>query len=256
MTGRGAGRALPAGVVSAGTVRSGAVLALSGEVLVVAAAGLAVGWWDWRAGAVVAVVVALLVGRQVAATGTSVVRARLRVRTVDRRTGWPAGWAAFVPGRTVTVNLGKGRDPVRTVPVAVPAVTTASDPWGVGQPPPVLVVLVVAGGAPLELTGPTVVGIRPKAPAGWAAATLVDLSRTVSRTHLMLEPADDGVWVTDAGSTNGTAVGAPGIPATELPPRVRTFVGFGWVLVLGVRQMQVLHPAQAAALGWSAGWSA
>ncbi len=245
-------RLLPPGVVLAGTVRSGAALAVLGEALLVAAVGLAVGWWDWRVGLLAALVVASLLCWQVATTGTSVVRAGLRLRTVDQRTGWPAGWAVLVPRRTVTVGLRAGRDPLCTVPVAVPAISASADPWGVGQPPPVLAVLAVGGGEPLELTGPAVVGTRPVALfPGCSTVQVTDLSRTVSRSHMVVEPVADGVWVTDLGSTNGTSAFGPGIPETSLAARVRTFVGFGFVLVLGVRQMLVLHPAQAAGQ-WSA----
>lgn len=247
-------RTLPVAVVLAGTVRSSAVPSVLGEVLVVVTVGLAVGWWDWRVGLVAALVAAALLRWQVATTGTSLVRAGLRVRTVDRRTGWPAGWGVLAPGRTVTVGLSVGRDPLRTLAVAVPAVSSSADPWGVGQPPPVMAVLAVGGGEPLELTGPAVVGTRPVALfPGCATVRVTDLSRTVSRNHMVVEPTTDGIWVTDLDSTNGTSAFGPGIPETQVPARVRTFVKFGLVLVLGVRQVLVLHPAQAVTAGrWSA----
>jgi hypothetical protein len=118
----------------------------------------------------------------------------------------------------------------------------------------VLAVLAVGGGEPLELTGPTVVGTRPSAVfPGCATVTVTDLSRTVSRNHMVVEPVVEGVWVTDLGSTNGTSAFGPGVPETQVPPRTRVFVRFGFVLVLGVRQMLVLHPTQAATVGrWSA----
>jgi hypothetical protein len=247
-------RTLPVDVVFAGAVRSSAAPSVLGEALVVAAVGLALGWWDWRVGLVAALVTATALCCQVAVTGTSLVRAGLGLRTVDRRTGWPAGWAVLAPGRTVTVGLRSGRDPLRTVPAAIPTISTSSDPWGVGQPPPVLAVLSVGGGDPLELTGPAAVGTRPYALfPGCATVVVTDLSRTVSRNHMVVEPVVDGIWVTDLGSTNGTFVFGPGVPETPLPARVRTFVGFGFVLVLGVRQMLVLHPAQLMTVGrWSA----
>jgi predicted component of type VI protein secretion system len=56
------------------------------------------------------------------------------------------------------------------------------------------------------------VGRDPEVADGDPPARLVpiaDTDRSVSKTHLVVEAADDGVTVTDRGSTNGTSITRP-----------------------------------------------
>jgi pSer/pThr/pTyr-binding forkhead associated (FHA) protein len=66
-----------------------------------------------------------------------------------------------------------------------------------------------------------------------------DLSRTISRSHALLEPEGSTLWVTDLGSANGTAIAAAGQVFEYLPPGVRVAAPVGARLALGERVMRV-----------------
>jgi len=75
-----------------------------------------------------------------------------------------------------------------------------------------------------------------------------DEAGTVSKNHLKVEHAADGVWLTDLGSTNGTRMltsaddGAG--PGQVLPPGVRTRVDGVVQVAVGARVMRVSYILQ------------
>lgn len=75
------------------------------------------------------------------------------------------------------------------------------------NPPPLQ--LAFPEGRRVPVTGRTLLGRAPEPRAGEPSATLISTGddRSVSKTHLLLEPAGaDTLLVTDRGSTNGTSI--------------------------------------------------
>ncbi len=68
------------------------------------------------------------------------------------------------------------------------------------------------------VTEPTLVGSAPR-------SGIVVSSPTVSRLHAELEPRDDGLWVRDLGSLNGTCVDGIRILNPRVPAGSRIFLG-------------------------------
>jgi len=88
----------------------------------------------------------------------------------------------------------------------------------------------------------TLLGRAPQQDGG-APATLLrvdDPTRSVSKTHLELEPSAQGLQVTDLGSTNGSAVIDPSGVVQELAAGRPVTVGAGWVVQAGARRMTVV----------------
>ena len=167
------------------------------------------------------------------------------LRTVDRRTALPGGLASVLPGRGTTADLRGGRDPLRLIPMTLAPVPGAVDPWRVDAAParPVASVLVCDDGSVLTIIEPTIVGRRPADPAGSRRLLgITDLSRSISRSHALLEPDGSLLWVTDLGSANGTAVAPPGAPFAPLASHVRTAAPVGSRLALGDRLLHLADP--------------
>lgn len=67
--------------------------------------------------------------------------------------------------------------------------------------------LIDGNGTRVQLEQFAVVGRRPAKPAELAAVQLIalpDPEKMLSKTHALIEVGEDGAWVTDLGSTNGT----------------------------------------------------
>lgn len=156
----------------------------------------------------------------------------LRTRSVEPTTGLP-GPLASLP-RAAAVDLRRGRDPVRLQPLAHAPVPAQS--WRAGaQATPATVVVTLDDGTSATVAAVTVIGRNPVRREGAPEVLQVpDLSRTMSKSHAVLEPDAPRLWVTDLGSTNGTALLAAG-HRRSLAPGVRTAVGTGEVLELGDR---------------------
>jgi hypothetical protein len=69
---------------------------------------------------------------------------------------------------------------------------------------------VLREGSTVELTGPTRVG------RGAENGMRLDGDEFVSSRHATIEPRDDGLWVEDAGSTNGTFVNGSRVTTPRL----------------------------------------
>ncbi len=176
----------------------------------------------------------------------------LGLRSVDRVTGVPPTARQLLGARLVTADVRQGPDPLRITPGGAVAVPSARlDPWAPqlahgahGAP----IVLMLDDGRRLEVTQPTVLGRRPSDPSGARAVfALTDLSRTLSRNHIVVAPHPDGAQVTDLGSANGTAVAVPGGALARLQASVAVVVPIGSRVVVGDRVLVVRDPREVAA---------
>lgn len=232
----------PVGIVIAAPPRRGVCWAVNlAVVLVVAGAGWLLGW-----------VWALVFGSGVAAweltglvrTGRSVGHRVAGLRVVDKTTGMPGTPRALLGRRCVSADLRRGRDPLRLVPRSLPGPVPPPPP-----PPPTparvgLFALVGDDGSRVVVVTPTLVGRGASDPSGrYATVTIPDVSRTLSRNHAVLEPAPDGLRVTDVGSGNGTAVAGPNGLRTIVKYQTVT-VGAGAQLLLGTRFFEVTHESE------------
>lgn len=109
----------------------------------------------------------------------------------------------------------------------------------VSLPPVHRALLTVDDGTEHRLDRTTVLGRNPSAEEGAAGVVLPDPTRSISKTHLRVEPTAEGITVTDLGSTNGSAILlqdgtrealVPHI-ATEVPAGARVGIGDRWLTV-------------------------
>lgn len=182
-----------------------------------------------------------------ARSGQSLGGVAAATRIVDRATGAAAG-ASLLPalfgGRLRARDLRRGRDPF------APALSPFEFPETGESAAPVRTSL--RGAAPaveldsgqrFSLETALVLGRSPSAPADAPAAVYqwADLSRTLSKSHARLEWDGRLVWVTDLGSTNGTALRTAGAPQ-QLLPHQRTPIPGDATLELGDRIVTVRVP--------------
>ena len=120
-----------------------------------------------------------------------------------------------------------------TAPVAVSPIAPASAPvWKLRLPD---------GGATVALDAAVLIGRNPAASADWPQATLlpvVDLTKSVSKTHALLEVDGGALWVHDLDSTNGVYI-VVGDDVVEAVPGTRSAVPEGSDLELGEFVMRV-----------------
>jgi hypothetical protein len=237
------------GVRAAGAGRAWALATDVAVVLLTVAAGVGT---TSAAGArtLTTVVVGLVLGAAASALvvadvvrhGRSPGHRLVGLRSVDRRTALPGSLRVLTPRHGLTADLRHGRDPLRLVPAALAPLAAGADPWlaGAGRPAPAGVVLIGDDGSVLPIARSTIVGRNPADPSGvHRLLGIPDLSRTISRSHALLEPDGSTVWVTDLGSANGTAVAAPGQAFEYLHPGVRVAAPVGAQLALGDRVVRV-----------------
>ncbi|WP_411700779.1 FHA domain-containing protein [Conyzicola sp.] len=118
-------------------------------------------------------------------------------------------------------------------PVEAPAPPTS--PVAVATPAPVWRLALPDGGATIALDAAVLVGRNPAASAAWPQATPVsvdDLTKSVSKTHALLEIDGGVLWVHDLDSTNGVYV-VVGDDVVEVVPGTRAAVPAGAELELG-----------------------
>lgn len=213
-------------------------------VLVAAGAGLALATLAAAPvpGAVAAGVVALvLIATDVLRTGRSPGHRALGARSVDRRTGLPPG-SLLNLHRCRTVDIRHGRDPLRIAPRGAEVAPAQGAQWqltasrALNAP----VVLTLDSGLAFSLAGPTVIGRNPSRVEGATRLLQVpDLTRTMSKSHALLEPQGGMLWVTDLGSMNGTSVADAGEEPEPLAAHVRTVVRLGSTVEFGDRTATV-----------------
>lgn len=225
-------------------------VAAAGVDLVVVAAAFGVGFLLHPvAGAVLSVLVAVLVVADRVRTGRSPGLRLTHLRTVERATALPSS-RALLPGRGLTADLTRGRDPLLVVPAAdvtVPAdPAPAADPWMAQETARTPGVVVVTDeGATVTVLGTTIVGRSPVDPTGTHYLLgIPDIGRSISRSHAVLELDGPLLWVTDLASANGSAVALPGQPFSPLTPHVRTPAPAGSRIALGTRTLHVADPTR------------
>ena len=161
--------------------------------------------------------------------------------------------------------------PLPTVPAAAPAPVAAEVPvFAVGNPfligappsapvePPVAIAepqvdveatrmstrretasswrLVLQDGQRHPIDPVVLIGRDAAADARWPGARLVsviDSTKSVSKTHAVIEIDAAGVWITDLRSTNGVFVEQPEGTEFDLEPGIRTAVAPGSEVLLG-----------------------
>lgn len=105
-------------------------------------------------------------------------------------------------------------------------------------------VLLLDQGSELRLDRVWVIGRDPVAPATHPDAfpfPVADATKSISKTHLAVGPAESGAWVVDLHSTNGVTVQGPGGATVRLTPGepaavpLHATVGYGerTIVVLG-----------------------
>jgi hypothetical protein len=100
-------------------------------------------------------------------------------------------------------------------------------------------------GERVDVVSDGAVGRDPAFTSGASAhhqVSIADPERSVSRLHLLFGPDGDApnLWVTDAGSTNGTVLIDPSGSAMVLEPGVRAVVEPGWLIRFGGRSAAVV----------------
>ncbi|MFC7403989.1 FHA domain-containing protein [Georgenia alba] len=193
-----------------------------------------------------AVVVTVLLVLDRHRTGQSAGHRLLRLRTVDRRTALPH---VLARGAALTVDLRKGRDPLHLQPAPATAVSDRNQ-WGRGKNVQLVsrLVLVADDGFTHRLESATIIGRNPTNPPGMdhRLVGVTDLSRTMSKSHALLEPSVDSLIVVDLSSTNGTAVARPGGRFERIPPRARVNVPVGSRIAFGDKVMEITDSAPAS----------
>ena len=106
-------------------------------------------------------------------------------------------------------------------------------------------VLRLPDGQQLALATATVLGRNPVAPTGSAARPVPvdDPSRSVSKTHALLELRAGLPWVIDLHSTNGTTLTNEVGEAVVCEPGTPVPVGDGWLVGLGEYSVGILRQA-------------
>ena len=101
--------------------------------------------------------------------------------------------------------------------------------------------IIVDDGQRIEVTAQIVLGRAPEqTPADAQAIAISDSTRSLSRTHLRVSPADgEALWIEDTFSANGTRLQAPDGSTQPLPRGQRVKVPVGTVLLLGERRLSV-----------------
>ncbi|WP_210766404.1 FHA domain-containing protein, partial [Cellulomonas algicola] len=104
------------------------------------------------------------------------------------------------------------------------------------------IVLVADDGERLLVTGLTLIGRNPEPRPGEVVAGLVpmiDMTRSVSKTHASVRWDGATLWVADRGSTNGTALVRPGAQPLRLGTATEEEAPVGSQLRLGERVFRV-----------------
>lgn len=131
------------------------------------------------------------------------------------------------------------RVPQVPTPQATPATSAPASVPAFAQAAPLAII--VDDGQRIEINAPIVLGRAPEqTPSDARAVAIADSTRSLSRTHLRVAPADgDAMWVEDTFSANGTRLQAPDGTTQPLPRGERVKVPLGTVLLLGERKLSV-----------------
>ncbi len=94
----------------------------------------------------------------------------------------------------------------------------------------------LSDGQRLTVATAALIGRGPSADARWPGASLVsvvDSTKTVSKTHAVFEVVADSFWVTDLNSSNGVLVEGPDGTEYDMEPGVRIAAPSGSSVLLG-----------------------
>lgn len=187
--------------------------------------------------------------------GRTLGRLAMGLRTVDDLTGSPVDARSLVRERlsrrrrTVTADLRRGRDPLEPARQAMAAVfiMTGEDRYATPQPSrgraaanlaaTDTVTVVLDNDEQWSVSGVMLIGRAPENRAGEENQLfpVPDLSRSLSKTHALLEWAGTVLWVTDLASTNGSALVSPDGERQILAPGLRGAATIDWTVELGQR---------------------
>lgn len=136
-------------------------------------------------------------------------------------------------------NSGQQTHTQPVAPQAAPATSAPASVPAFAQAAPLAII--VDDGQRIEVNAPIVLGRAPEqTPSDARAVAIADSTRSLSRTHLRVAPADgDAMWVEDTFSANGTRLQAPDGTTQPLPRGERVKVSLGTVLLLGERKLSV-----------------
>jgi hypothetical protein len=211
--------------------------------------------------------------------GRTLGRLVLSLRTVDDLTGNPVTvrkmLASFTSShwirRTVTANLTRGRDPLTLALAPLTAAALAEDSrWDAAvfatSGPAVAVTttsdavaIVFDTGRRQVIRSSLLIGRSPEssrisedrdtvgAAGEQPVLALADLSRTLSKTHALLEWSGSVLWVTDLHSANGSVLVSPDGERRPLVPGIRGPAAIGWRVECGSRFFTVHAAPQRAA---------
>jgi len=240
--------AAPAQRIAAFTIDIAVTVSLVAAGILCAGFGAPAGAWVLLSAAAVFVGGSLVA---LALTGRTLGALAAGIRSVERASAATSGGrlpADILTGRLRTFDLRRGRDPLAP---ALASFRFPEQPANAAAPPaprrgelqrPAIVTLDSGQRLPLEST--LVLGRSPVATPDAPSPVFqwLDLSRTLSKSHARLEWDGRRTWITDLGSTNGTALrttaGDQPLIAhqrTPLPPVA--------VLALGDRLLTIAVPA-------------
>ena len=170
-----------------------------------------------------------------APTGAPVSTAAPAVSAPVQQPVQPAGPAvpARHGGASATPKVPQAPTPQTSAPQqAAPRPSFASAPT---------LAIIVDDGQRIEVNAQIVLGRAPEqTPADAQAIAIADSTRSLSRTHLRVAPADgEALWIEDTFSANGTRLQAPDGSTQPLPRGQRVKVPVGTVLLLGERRLSV-----------------
>lgn len=136
-------------------------------------------------------------------------------------------------------NIAQQSNAQPAAPQATPATSAPASVPAFAQAAPLAII--VDDGQRIEVNAPIVLGRAPEqTPSDARAVAIADSTRSLSRTHLRVAPADgDAIWVEDTFSANGTRLQAPDGTTQPLPRGERVKVSLGTVLLLGERKLSV-----------------
>ncbi|WP_199425048.1 RDD family protein [Actinotalea solisilvae] len=155
--------------------------------------------------------------------------------------------AASAPDAVRVPDVAPTSDAAASPPPPPASAAPTAEPPRETPPPPAAAssyVVTLDDGRAMSVSGPGYVGRRPQAPAGERCDHVIEIEdpgRSLSRTHAAFGIDDQGFWIADNGSANGTwVVGADGT-AVQGGTGERLRVPAGAIVRLGDRTLTV-HP--------------
>jgi len=184
----------------------------------------------WAASASAAAAVVLVIWR--GALGGSVGHSVVRLRSLDELSGLPS--FRFRAARRVARH-GSPDDPFALQPHPFTGAVPSPDELMIEHQRSHLR-LIVDDGTTHTVQHSALVGRDPTVPLDprHALIAIPDFTRTISKVHMLVEIASEGLSITDLGSSNGTYVEGSDAPLIPHQPKI---VPWGSTLLLGDRRV-------------------